>query len=154
MFVDYGSVCGVARRVACAAVELVHAGNEHKQQGWRHAKPYVQIAEDQLTQARVQADACVPKPVVAQAPSPVALPPPPLLLPLLLPLPLPVVRAPQPVEFQANVLFNHDHHEQSQARLLTLERLDLAIARSREAGTRLSAVLLIGPADRTAWRRR
>ncbi len=50
-------------------------------------------------------------------------------------------------------LFNHDRHEQSQARVLTLERLDVAIARSREAATRLSAVLLIGHADRTAWLR-
>ena len=56
----------VAQRVACAEVELVHAGNEFRQQGWRHANPYVQIAEDQLAQAREQADACVPKPVLRQ----------------------------------------------------------------------------------------
>ncbi len=42
-----GAQC-VAARVACAEVDLVHASNEHKQQGWRHARPYVQIAEDQL----------------------------------------------------------------------------------------------------------
>jgi OOP family OmpA-OmpF porin len=135
----------VAQRVACAEVELVHAGNEHKQQGWRHAKPYVQLAEDQLTLARVQADACVPKPPPppVQAPSPVP-PPPPAPAP-----PVPVVRAAQPQEFQANVLFNHDRHEQSQARAMTLERLDVAIARSREAGTRVTAVQLVGHADRT-----
>jgi OmpA-OmpF porin, OOP family len=44
--------------VACGEVELVHAGNEHNQQQWRHAKPYVQIAEDLLGQAQVAADAC------------------------------------------------------------------------------------------------
>ena len=56
----------VAQRVACAEVELVHAGNEFRQQGWRHANPYVQIAEDRLAQAREQAAACVAKPVQRQ----------------------------------------------------------------------------------------
>ena len=132
----------VAQRVACAEVELVHAGNEHAQQGWRHAKPYVQVAEDQLAAARVEADACAPRPapVIAQVPPPVSPPPSP---------PPPALRVPQPAEFQANVLFNHDRHEQPQARPMTLERLDVAIARSREAGTRLTAVQLIGHADRT-----
>ncbi len=44
--------------VACGEVELVHAGNEQNQQQWRHAKPYVQIAEDLLGQAQIAADAC------------------------------------------------------------------------------------------------
>ena len=52
-----GAQC-VAQRVACAEVELVHAGNEHRQQGWRHATPYVQIAEDLLAPAMAQANAC------------------------------------------------------------------------------------------------
>ncbi len=45
--------------VACGEVELVHAGNEQNQQQWRHAKPYVQIAEDLLGQAKQAAEACV-----------------------------------------------------------------------------------------------
>lgn len=40
-----------AQQLACAEVELVHAGNEFNQQGWRHAKPYVQIAEDLMGEA-------------------------------------------------------------------------------------------------------
>ena len=36
---------------ACAEVELVHAGNEIHDGGWRHAKPYIQIAEDLLSKA-------------------------------------------------------------------------------------------------------
>jgi hypothetical protein len=51
-----GRAC-VAQRVACAEVALVHAGNEHRQQGWRHARPYVQMAEDQLQQAAAQVEA-------------------------------------------------------------------------------------------------
>lgn len=46
------------QRLACAEVELVHAGNEHNQQQWRHARPYVQTAEDLLGEARELADAC------------------------------------------------------------------------------------------------
>ncbi len=136
-----------AQRVACAEVELVHAGNEFAQQGWRHANPYVQMAEDLLAQARSQAQACVPPaapqagvPAPAPTPVPVAVAPAPTA---------PAVRAPQPLEFQANVLFNHDRSERSQARTLTLERLDAAIARTKEPGTQLQAVLLVGHADRT-----
>jgi OmpA-OmpF porin, OOP family len=60
------------RQVACAEVELVHAGNEHNQQGWRHAKPYVQIAEDLLGEAKAAMDACKPAPTIV----PIAPPPP------------------------------------------------------------------------------
>ena len=136
----------VAQRVACAEVELVHAGNELRQQGWRHANPYVQIAEDQLERASEQAAACVPPPapVVAAA---VAPPPAPAAAPVAVP--APVTRPPQPVEFQANVLFNHDRHLRDQARALTLERLDVAIARALERGTSLQSVQLVGHADRT-----
>ena len=56
-----GAAC-VAQRVACAEVELVHAGNENRQQGWRHATPYVQMAEDLLAPAMAQAEACGVKP--------------------------------------------------------------------------------------------
>lgn len=47
-----------AQKIACAEVELVHAGNEFKQQGWRHAKPYVQIAEDLMGAAAAATDHC------------------------------------------------------------------------------------------------
>ena len=55
------------QKVACAEVELVHAGNEFNQQQWRHAKPYVQIAEDLLVQAQSMAEACFPAAVAAPA---------------------------------------------------------------------------------------
>jgi len=47
-----------AQKTACAEVELVHAGNEHAQQQWRHAKPYVQKAEDLLAAAAGEAEVC------------------------------------------------------------------------------------------------
>ena len=57
-----------AQSTACAEVELVHAGNEHAQQQWRHAKPYVQIAEDLLARAAGEAAACEAPPAVALVP--------------------------------------------------------------------------------------
>ena len=68
-----GFACA-AQKVACGEVELVHAGNEYKQQGWRHANPYVQLAEDAQAAARSAAAACPadqPKP----DPQPAILPP-------------------------------------------------------------------------------
>jgi OmpA-OmpF porin, OOP family len=69
----------VEKLVSCAEVELVHAGNEHNQQGWRHAKPYVQIAEDLLAQAEQGMQACKPPPApeapkAPAKPEPVAMP--------------------------------------------------------------------------------
>jgi len=46
--------------IACAEVELVHAGNEYNQQQWRHAKPYVQIAEEKVADAQRAAEDCTP----------------------------------------------------------------------------------------------
>ena len=148
-----GRACA-AQRVACAEVALVHAGNEYRQQGWRHARPYVQMAEDQLQQAGVQAQACVPPPapVAAAAPAPapapvvVAAPPP---SPTPAPVAVPVPAAPQPMEFQANVLFNHNRSGLADARALTVERLAVAVARAREAGMELQQIQLVGHADRT-----
>jgi outer membrane protein OmpA-like peptidoglycan-associated protein len=67
-----GFACA-AKAVACGEVELVHAGNEYKQQGWRHANPYVQIAEDLVQQATTAAANCNP-PVPAPAPVPACQP--------------------------------------------------------------------------------
>lgn len=53
-----GYACA-AQKVACAEVELVHAGNELKQQGWRHANPYIQIAEGLLQAANESAEKCL-----------------------------------------------------------------------------------------------
>lgn len=47
-----------ASRLACAEVELVHAGNEIRQGGWRHASPYIQIAEDLTAEAEMAAQHC------------------------------------------------------------------------------------------------
>lgn len=65
-----GFACA-AQKVACGEVELVHAGNEYQQMGWRHANPYVQLAEDAQAAATLAAAACVPKPIPIPVPLPI-----------------------------------------------------------------------------------
>lgn len=57
-----------AQAMACAEVELVHAGNEIHDGGWRHAKPYIQIAEDLTAKAERREASCAQP---EQAPQPV-----------------------------------------------------------------------------------
>ena len=72
-----GMTCAAAR-LACAEVELVHAGNEIRQGGWRHASPYIQIAEDLTDEAEKLAQQCVARPAAPAvvAPAPVEAPKP------------------------------------------------------------------------------
>ncbi len=142
------------QRVACAEVELVHAGNEYNQQQWRHAKPYVQIAEDQLLEAAQAAQACVPPPAPPVAPPPPASPPapptapPPVALPAPPP-PPPVVEAPRPrpVLRQANVLFNFDKRDMANVRPLTKDTLDRLVAEIKGGSWKLERITLVGHAD-------
>lgn len=69
-----GFACA-AQKVACGEVELVHAGNEYKQQGWRHANPYVQLAEDAQAAAQSAAAACPADQPKREPEPPVPLPP-------------------------------------------------------------------------------
>ncbi len=124
----------VQQRVACGEVELVHAGNESRQQGWRHAKPYVQIAEDQINAAEHEADACLPKQVVA-APA--------------IPAPQVVPQPAKPVHLVANLLFQHDKFARDKILPATLAQLDETLAKVRREGIQLTDVKLTGFADRT-----
>jgi OmpA-OmpF porin, OOP family len=128
-----------AQKVACAEVELAHAGNEFNQQQWRHAKPYVQIAEDLIGDAQKAADACIPPPapVVAVAPTPK-------------PAPAPVVvppTPPEPITLQANVLFNFDKRTLAEVRPYTKDQLNSMLARLKRDVT-VKEVRLVGHADR------
>jgi OmpA-OmpF porin, OOP family len=122
------------QKIACAEVELVHAGNEFNQQQWRHAKPYVQIAEDLIGDAQKAAEACVTPPVVAKAaPAPIV--------------PAPVAVA-APVNAVANVLFNFDKRDMPNVRSYTKDQLDSLIAQVKGGAVTVSSIKLIGHADR------
>ncbi|HYG07387.1 MAG TPA: OmpA family protein [Stenotrophomonas sp.] len=110
---------------ACGEVELVHAGNEFNQQQWRHAKPYIQIAEDLVNDAEAMARQC------ASAATPDA-----------------AARAAAELPLVANVLFEFDRDGYGDIRSHSLESLDRALARIAEEGLVLQKVELIGHADR------
>jgi outer membrane protein OmpA-like peptidoglycan-associated protein len=149
---DYGGaqMCG-ERQVACAEVQLAHAGNEINQQGWRHARPYIQLAEDGLDAAKKAIDACVPAPIVKVAPAVVTPPPTPapvVKAPAIVE-PKPVVLAPTPMTLSAEVLFNFDKRDMGNARDYTKQRLDTLIAQLKAPGVTVSKIALTGHADRS-----
>ena len=123
-------------KAACAEVELVHAGNEHAQQQWRHAKPYVQIAEDLLADAQALASACVPPP----APVVVAAPPVPPAAP-----PLPPIQA---LTLSAQVVFNFDQHDAANMRPFSIVQLEELVRRVQAERLVVQAIRLVGHADR------
>ncbi len=123
-----GFVCA-QQAVACGEVELVHAGNEFNQQQWRHAKPYIQIAEDLVNDAEWLARQC-------GVPAGPGVPP-------VAPLDLPLI---------ANVLFEFDRDQRPDIRTYSLESVDRALARIEQEGLTLERVELVGHADRMQGR--
>lgn len=121
------------QNVACGEVELVHAGNEYKQQGWRHAAPYIQIAESRLDSAARSAASCGPAPVAV---APVAVPPPAM------------APAERPVTLSARILFLFDRSDA--AAILATSRKDLQelTASIRQRNLVVKSVSLTGHADR------
>jgi outer membrane protein OmpA-like peptidoglycan-associated protein len=124
-------------QAACGEVELVHAGNEHNQQQWRHAKPYVQIAEDLLAQGEAAASTCLPPMVVA-----------PVVLPAPVPAPAPLPAAPQPVALSASVVFNFDRYTAGEMRAPSADSLKALVAQVKDGRLTVEKILLVGHADR------
>ena len=114
-----------AQQLSCAEVELVHAGNEYNQQGWRHAKPYVQIAEDLMGQAAEASDNCV-------AATPTDNPP-----------------AAKPLSLLVNVLFNFDKYSIDEAHPTSIRRLDSIVGQISEGHYEVKDLKLTGHADRS-----
>jgi OmpA-OmpF porin, OOP family len=131
------------QKAACAEVELVHAGNEFKQQQWRHAKPYVQIAEDLLGEAQALADSCTPPPPPAPAVPPPPSPPPapPVLTPPVAPPAVP------DLQLKAQVLFQFDRHEQRHALPASWRQLAALVQQIRREGLVVQEIALSGHAD-------
>ena len=136
-------------RAACAEVELVHAGNEFKQQQWRHAKPYVQIAEDLVGEAQALAAQCVPPPAppmpVVAVLVPLAAQPAPPAPPAPSPTAAPPVRE---LQLAAGVLFNFDKHDVAGIRAFSLGQLQRLAQRLKDEGWQVQSLRLSGYADR------
>lgn len=124
-------------KAACAEVELVHAGHEQVQIGWRQAKPSVQIAEDLLAEGQQLAERCdpPPPPVLALAAA-VPAPPPPAAAP------------PAPVELGASVVFNFDRHMAADVRAFSLQQLQALVDQAKARGLVARQLVLVGHADR------
>ena len=142
-----GWSCAQAR-AACGEVELVHAGHEQAQLGWRHAKPYVQIAEDLIGDAEAQARACVPPAaptVAAPQPAPVAAVPAPVAPAAAV---VAAPREPQPVLLFAMVAFRFDRDAMGDIAAGGQVSLQALLQRLREERLVVQTVELSGHADR------
>ncbi len=152
-----GFACAT-QKTACAEVELAHAGNEHNQQQWRHGKPYVQIAEDNLAEAKKAADACLAKaatsipqtttPLVvrfepatatAQSAKPVAVD---------VPLPTPIKMVQESLAWQSIILFNFDKRDMNSVVVSTKNQLDEMIAKALSPEISVNRISVTGHADR------
>lgn len=112
-----------AQATACAEVELVHAGNEIHDGGWRHAKPYVQIAEDLVAKAeRREAECKQPEAV-------------------------PVIQTEQ-FDLSADALFKFDRGDLAGMLPEGKARLDALAARLGELYADIERIRLIGHTDR------
>lgn len=132
-----------AQKIACAEVELVHAGNEFGQQGWRHANPYVQMVEDLTRDAMTLVKTCPTNPVATRQ-VPVASP---AVAPLA-PLPDAPSARQQPKLLKANVLFDFDGRDAASIRAPSLANLDLILVDALSTDFKLQAVRITGHADR------
>ncbi len=111
--------------VACGEVELVHAGNEYNQQQWRHAKPYIQIAEDWVSDAEAASRQCGMTGLPAEG---------------------------RDVILTANVLFEFDRSARADIRAFSLQGLQRELSRLEAEGLMLTGVELVGHADRLQGR--
>lgn len=126
-----GLVC-YARQAACAEVELVHAANENQQQGWRHANPYVQMAEELVAQAQATGERCIVAPV-AVASAPVSVEPAPL---------------PEKINLAADALFQFNKATDDDLLLAGKQILDALVAKLNNEYVRIDRIQLFGYTDR------
>jgi OOP family OmpA-OmpF porin len=119
------------QQTACAEVELVHAGNEFRESGWRHAKPYIQIAEDLTGAAESAAEACRPMPVAA--------------IPVVLPTP---VSVPKKMTLSADALFRFDKSSSTDLLPKGIAELDHMAQQITMGTTGIAALTVVGYTDR------
>jgi outer membrane protein OmpA-like peptidoglycan-associated protein len=121
-----------AQKTACAEVELVHAGNEHARQQWRHAKPYVQKAEDLIAQASSEAASC--RDAAARA--------------AVVPAAVPATVAARQLWFGAEVVFAFDRSGVADIRPASRAQLEALAERLKREGLVVESIDLVGHADR------
>lgn len=126
-----------AQKIACAEVELVHAGSRNNRSGWRNAKPYIQIAEDLVADAQKAADSCV----IAVAPPP---PPPPASPP---PAPQKKLRT-EIIKLEADALFVFDKSNLEDILPLGLSKINDMINKITSGYVDIQSLRFFGYTDR------
>ncbi len=120
------------QKTACGEVRLVHAGNEYKQQGWRHANPYIQIAEDLTSDAESAAQACPEpaRPIIVKQEAPRR------------------VESVERISLSADVLFAFDKSSPTDILREGHEELTRLVERLRASFTQIDSVKVFGHTDR------
>ena len=143
----------VANRVACAEVELVHAGHEYNQGGWRYANPYVRIAEDRLQSAERDAQTCpeaAPAPTAPRVETPRA-PAPPVPVPARLdppPAPKPAPPVSMKMTLGADALFDFARSDATSMKSDGKARIATFATELKQAYARIDSIKVIGHTDR------
>ncbi|PHV11390.1 OmpA family protein, partial [Chitinimonas sp. BJB300] len=127
-----------AQKVACGEVELVHAGNEYNQQGWRHAKPYIQIAEDMTSQGSSSAERCH----APEAPQPP-----------MMPVAQPPVMTTEQVRLDAGALFRFDRSGKDDMLPEGRAKLDELARKLSQGYARIERMTITGYTDRLGTER-
>ena len=138
---DGGFAC-VEQLIACAEVELVHAGNEFNQQQWNHAKPYVQLAEDQIAAAESAVVACRPRAPLVRAVEPAPTPAP------AKPATTPAAVSTETISLSAGALFRFNRRGEGDLLPAGRAQLDDLAERITSVYTRVDQIRLVGHTDR------
>jgi OmpA-OmpF porin, OOP family len=141
-----GFQCAAAT-VACMEVQLVHAGHEDAELGWRHAELDVSLAEKLDAKAKRLMDECAqPRPVAVAAAAP---PPPAPPVVVQAPAPAPIIQTVtiERYNLMADALFNYDRYDLANLRPEGKARLDNLAARLKTLSG-VEAIKLTGHADR------
>ena len=123
----------VAAQAACLEVQLVWAGHEYAEGGWRHANPYIGIAEQKADAMDRGAAACA-VPVTAAAP---ATPAAPLVREVVI----------ERLVLTTDALFDFDRASVNDIRAAGRARLD-ALAQRAQGLQGIERIVLVGHTDR------
>jgi len=127
----------VAAQVACFEVQLVWMGHEYQEGGWRHANPYIGIAEQMGARIERDIEACKPVPV----PAPVAA----------VPAPVAPARINERLVLSADALFGFDKSGRDEMLPEGRMKLEEFAARVKQLA-RVERISLVGYADRLGSR--
>lgn len=142
-----GFQCAAAT-VACMEVQLVHAGHEDMELGWRHAELDVSIAEKLDAKAKRLMDECAQARPAPVAVAPAAAPPAPPVI-IQAPAPAPIIQTVtiERYNLMADALFNYDRYDLANLRPEGKARLENLAARLKTMSG-VEAIKLTGHADR------